>query len=156
MMMQTMHQWQYTPDDCITCGGPAVYTFEDDSVEYLSDVPGVNCVCPPTPVEWINDVLKILIYFFTVEWSLRVLLFEPREDDTEGFWSLWFSHLTDTATVLDALAIFPFYLESIENTNGLMSLRLLRLFRVFQLIRLGQYNHTFGPSPMSCSNPSCT
>lgn len=45
--------------------------------------------------------------------------------------------------VLDALAIFPYYLETLDNTNGLMSLRLLRLFRVFQLLRLGQYNTTF-------------
>ena len=44
---------------------------------------------------------------------------------------------------MDALAIFPYYAERFEKTNGLMSLRLLRLFRVFQLVRLGQYNSTF-------------
>ena len=45
--------------------------------------------------------------------------------------------------MLDALAIFPYYIERYEETNGLLSLRLLRLFRVFQLLRLGKYNTTF-------------
>jgi hypothetical protein len=44
---------------------------------------------------------------------------------------------------LDALAIFPYYIESYDKSNGLLSIRLLRLFRVFQLLRLGQYNSTF-------------
>ncbi|CAB9499526.1 gated channel subfamily B member [Seminavis robusta] len=164
MAMQTMHHFQFTPDDCITCGGPVVYTFEDDSIESPLE-PGVPCTCPPTPYEWTNAVLTYLIYFFTVEWLLRVLFFEPAPNmyDGEGkfahdedqdhhhhhgrrrasFWRLWFAHLTSTTTMLDALAIFPFYLESLDNTNGLMSLRLLRMFRVFQLVRLGQYNGTF-------------
>jgi voltage-gated potassium channel len=115
----------------------------------------VPCQCPPAPHEWTNHVLKWLIYFFTVEWSARVLLFEPpiplldrdrsysQNQPTPSYWRLWFAHLTDPTTVLDALAIFPFYLESIDSVNGLMSLRLLRLFRVFQLVRLGQYNTTF-------------
>ena len=170
MIMQTMTHWQYTPDDCITCGGDVVYVFEDDSISEnsifdsydnndpsgtpsYSDVP---CVCPPTPYEWTNTVLKHLIYFFTVEWILRVVFFEPpqeqyakhqrngaNETDRALFWQLWFSHISDATTILDALAIFPFYLEAADNTNGLMSLRLLRLFRVFQLLRLGQYNTTF-------------
>jgi len=55
----------------------------------------------------------------------------------------WLWYLTETTTVMDALAIFPYYLERYEETNGLLSLRLLRLFRVFQLVRLGQYNVTF-------------
>jgi hypothetical protein len=44
---------------------------------------------------------------------------------------------------MDGLAIFPYYAERFEKSNGLMSLRLLRLFRVFQLVRLGAYNTTF-------------
>lgn len=150
MIMQTMRRWQYTPEDCITCGGSTVYIFEDDASLEASPEPGVPCVCPPTPFQWTDQTLKYLIYFFTVEWSLRVLLFEPPAQDNnnaqhqrDSFWKLWLGHLTDTAQILDALAIFPFYLESLENTNGLMSLRLLRLFRVFQLLRLGQYNQTF-------------
>jgi Ion transport protein len=128
-----------------------VYTFEDDSVDHSSVHTGHPCQCPPAPKEWTNHVLKWLIYFFTVEWSARVLLFEPpipledssQDQHTSSFWRLWFAYLTDVTTVLDALGIFPFYLESIDGANGLMSLRLLRLFRVFQLVRLGQYNTTF-------------
>lgn len=164
MIMQTMHHWQYTPDDCITCGGSIVYVFEDDTVTVVPPADDVPCVCPPTPFEWTSVALERLIYFFTVEWIARVLFFEPSYDELQllvveldesssgnnngndarqHFWSLWFSHLSSTTTVLDALAIFPFYLENMDNTNGLMSLRLLRLFRVFQLLRLGQYNTTF-------------
>jgi hypothetical protein len=130
-----------------------VYTFEDDSVDHSSVQRGVPCQCPPAPKEWTNHVLKWLIYLFTVEWSARVLLFEPPiplEDNDPShyqiqpsYWRLWFAHFTDVTTVVDALAIFPFYLESIDSVNGLMSLRLLRLFRVFQLVRLGQYNTSF-------------
>ena len=162
MIMQTMSHWQYTPDDCITCGGDVVYVFEDDSMSENASFDNnfdndPSCVCPPTPYEWTSVVLKHLIYFFTVEWILRVALFEPPQEQyamhhtTNGgrgtdrglFWQLWLSHISDTTTILDALAIFPFYLEAADNTNGLMSLRLLRLFRVFQLLRLGQYNTTF-------------
>lgn len=143
MIMQTMNHWQYTPTDCITCGGPKEYIFEDDAIESPLE-PNVPCVCPPTPMQWTNTQLNYLVYFFTVEWTLRVLLFEPPKDAPRGsFWPQWFSHLTETTTILDALAIFPYYLETLENTNALMSLRLLRLFRVFQLLRLGQYNTTF-------------
>jgi voltage-gated potassium channel len=87
-----------------------------------------------------------MIYFFTVEWTLRVLCFEPAPGirrKGSGYYIQWLSYLTDTTTVLDALAIFPYYLEEFTKVNGLLSLRLLRLFRVFQLVRLGQYNVTF-------------
>lgn len=150
MIMQTMDEWQYTPHDCITCGGDVAYDTDDVSMLEATGsgvVAGVPCVCAPTPVKWTNTVLTNLIYFFTVEWILRVLLFDPPANDDGSahpkFWGLWWAHLTDAATVMDALAIFPFYLEGIQNTNGLMSLRLLRLLRVFQLLRLGQYNATF-------------
>jgi len=137
------------------------YVFEDDSIMAApeaidSDIP---CVCPPTPFDWTNDWLKFLIYFFTVEWIARVFLFEPSPRELEqrdlyiknrrstiiksAYFSLFVDHLTDSTQLLDALAIFPFYLEALDNTNGLMSLRLLRLFRVFTLLRLGQYNTTF-------------
>jgi hypothetical protein len=145
MIMQTMQQWQYTPDDCRTCGGPVSYLFDDDdSIAYPAK--GVPCVCPPTPQAWTMVFLDGMVYFFTVEWTLRVLTYEPPRHEwaptTWGFFCQWFFFATSITTVLDALAIFPYYIEMIS-TNGLMSLRLLRLFRVFQLVRLGQYNESF-------------
>ena len=153
MMLQTMERWQFTPTDCRTCGGDVSYLFDDDNTIIIADqreARGVSCTCPPTPVAWTIRFLSATIYFFTVEWSLRVLCFEPPamsndndEDDPGNFWWQWFGFVTSTSTVLDALAIFPYYIEMSFQTNGLMSLRLLRLFRVFQLVRLGQYNDTF-------------
>jgi voltage-gated potassium channel len=145
MIMQTMQHWQYTPDDCRTCGGPVSYLFDDDdSIAY--PVEGVPCVCPPTPQAWTSVMLKWMVWFFTVEWTLRVLSFEPPRHEwastTWVFFCQWLSFVTSITTVLDALAIFPYYIEMISG-NGLMSLRLLRLFRVFQLVRLGQYNESF-------------
>jgi len=157
MIMQTMSYWQFTPTDCTDCGGDVKYVFDDDDA--ISRPPNVKCVCPPEPYQWTVDALRKLIYFFTAEWILRVVCFEPSQNQIWGpsnshdqehslwvnkkFWKLWFAHLTELGTIMDALAIFPFYLETLDNTNGLMSLRLLRLFRVFSLLRLGQYNTTF-------------
>ena len=87
------------------------------------------------------------IYFFTVEWILRVLSFAPADHNRaktyQGIFRQWYRFLTETTTILDALAIFPYYLERFNSSKGLLSLRVLRLFRVFQLVRLGQYNTTF-------------
>lgn len=145
MIMQTIEKFQFTPTDCRTCGGPVSYVFDDDAI--IESPPGVTCVCPPAPLPWTVVTLNVLIWFFTVEWCLRVVTFEPpkyeRAATAFGFFCQWFNHLTSTAVVLDALAIFPYYIESENHGNGLMSLRLLRLFRVFQLVRLGSYNETF-------------
>jgi len=145
MIIQTIEKFQFTPTDCRTCGGPISYVFDDDAV--IESPQGVTCVCPPAPVPWTIVTLDGLVQFFTVEWCLRVVTFEPpkceRAATAFGFFCQWFNHLTSTATVLDALAIFPYYIESSNHGNGLMSLRLLRLFRVFQLVRLGSYNETF-------------
>ena len=163
MILQTIGPpFQFTPTDCRTCGGPVSYVFDDDNV--ISSPPGVLCVCPPSPQRWTVVVLNALIYFFTVEWCLRVITFEPPPSPllspsqhqnnnnnnnniataVMSWFGPWFGHLTSTATVLDALAIFPYYIEKCStHANGLMSLRLLRLLRVFQLVRLGSYNETF-------------
>ena len=53
----------------------------------------------------------------------------------------WFNYIFEQQNLLDALAVFPYYLE--RAPNGFVSLRLLRLFRLFQLVRLGQYNSMF-------------
>jgi len=161
MIAQTMTVFQFTPIDCRACGGDVSYLFDDDGTVVTEE--GIECVCPPTPEDWTGTFLSWCIYFFTVEWSLRVLTYEPSSADEHvgggrrrrrnhsggcfGAVCRWFCELLgflfSTTTVLDALAIFPYYVEMDFGTNGLMSLRLLRLFRVFQLVRLGQYNDTF-------------
>jgi hypothetical protein len=147
MMMQTMQHWQYTPTDCRTCGGAISYLFDDDSSIGFTAA-GTACACPPTPQAWTVIFLNWTVYFCTIEWTLRVLTFNPPQHECArsvwGSFCQWLNYLFSTSTVLDALAIFPYYIEMTSfKTNGLMSLRLLRLFRVFQLVRLGQYNETF-------------
>mmetsp|Transcript_29092 Transcript_29092/g.43974 ORF Transcript_29092/g.43974 Transcript_29092/m.43974 type:complete len:353 (-) Transcript_29092:83-1141(-) len=150
-MMQTMEYWQYTPDDCVSCGGSTTYLFEDDSPMRenpldTANYKNVDCVCAPEPMPFLNVWTNYLIYFFSVEWILRVIFFEPavsKRRAGRAYLGQWVSFLTSTTTVLDALAIFPYFMESLDSTNGLVSLRLLRLFRVFSLVRLGKYNTTF-------------
>ena len=141
MMMQTMPRFQSTPKDCRTCGGPTSYLFDDD--DSIVSTSNQHCVCPPTPFAWTGHFLDGTIYFFTVEWLLRVATFEPVSTHCWQSLGEWLSFVTSWTTVLDFWAIFPYYMELTFHTNGLMSLRLLRLFRVFQLVRLGQYNTTF-------------
>eukprot|EP00934_Nitzschia_sp_Nitz4_P002497 Nitzschia sp. Nitz4//scaffold302_size22357//17178//18852//NITZ4_008561-RA/size22357-processed-gene-0.13-mRNA-1//-1//CDS//3329547038//2487//frame0 len=142
MIMQTMDAWQFTPDDCRTCGGNITYLFEDDDI-YIVTEPGVACVCPPEPLEFTITALDLLMRFFTMEWCLRVVLYEHSEPSPSflGRCGQSLEYLTSPSTLVDALATFPYYLESLP--NGFVSLRLIRMFRIFQLIRLGQYNEMF-------------
>lgn len=90
-----------------------------------------------------------LVDFFAIELSLRMLFFEPPTHDRAttfgGFVRQWIAFLFEPATLVDCLAIFPYYLEraNFAQTQGLLSLRLIRLFRVFPLLRLGKFNSTF-------------
>jgi hypothetical protein len=118
------------------------YIFEDANVEEFTGMP-IPCVCPPTPLPITDQLVNYLLYFLTLEWSLRVILFVPAKPahTVLGRWFQWFGYLTEGSTLVDALAIFPYYLEFLP--NSFVSLRLLRLFRIFQLVRLGQYNEMF-------------
>jgi hypothetical protein len=120
---------------------PTSYMFEDDAM--MEETSGIPCVCPPSPLPITNQLLDCLMYFFTAEWCIRVMLFVPAEPAKTlvGRWYQWFCYLTETSTLVDALGIFPYYLESLP--NSFVSLRLVRLFRIFQLVRLGQYNDMF-------------
>ena len=150
MMMQTMNRFQFTPDDCRSCGGTISYMFDDEAFPDEEFEGDYECVCPPTPLPWTEHILKSLTFFFSVEWILRVITFCPIPINGEGkrkstweYCNDWYEYITSWSMVLDFLAIFPYYMELAFQTNGLMSLRLLRLFRVMQLVRLGQYNKTF-------------
>ena len=133
MIMQTMDVFQFVPTDCVSCGGDVSYMFEDD-IFIETEPPGVDCVCPPSPVPWTVHTLDWLVYFLTFEWCLRVAVFP------DGMIQ-WFQFIADYTTMLDALSIFPYYLEKLP--NGFVSLRIFRILRIFQLVRLGQYNQAF-------------
>jgi voltage-gated potassium channel len=142
MMVQTMQSFQYTPTDCHICGGETTYMFDDD----LGNIPQHSarpCQCPPEPFPYLQVTVDYLLYFFAVEWTLRVLSFVDADPSSSvcGQFGQWLGYLASTSTLIDALAIWPYFFESLP--KGLVSLRLLRLFRVFQLVRLGQYNVMF-------------
>lgn len=155
MMLQTMPSFQFKPDDCVICGGTNEYYSDNDDAIYtgppLPDLEhlSIDCECPPIPLPWTVLLEDCIIWFFTVEWILRVLCYEPPDTGDRhchSYRTLFkqkISYCLEWTTLLDALAIFPYYIERYEETNGLLSLRLLRLFRVFQLLRLGKYNTTF-------------
>jgi Ion transport protein len=146
MVMQTMDVYQYTPDDCVTCGGDIRYFFDvDDTVITNKNgfVSGVECVCPPEPLPYLGSLLKHLIDFFAIEWVLRIVCFvekDPAPTLARRMFQ-WLGYVTSPTTLMDALAILPFYLEGLPNT--FVSLRLLKSFQMFQLIRLGHYNTLF-------------
>lgn len=123
------------------------YVFEDDDSAALDSLLSY-CVCPPAPKNFTVVLEDYLIYFFSIEWILRVVCYEPPPEERAMTWAgsagQLFGYIFQTTTVLDFLAIFPYYMERFgSNAKGLVSLRLLRLFRVFQLVRLGQFNATF-------------
>jgi hypothetical protein len=146
MMMQTMDAYQYTPNDCVTCGGDTRYFFDVDDMVIANHngfVSGVECVCPPEPLSYLEKLLKYLMHFLAIEWTLRIVCFVEKNPETTRFRRLlqWLGYLASPTTLMDALAIFPFYLERIPHI--FVSLRLLKSFQIFQLIRLGQYNALF-------------
>ena len=135
MMMQTTDRFTYTPTSCLYC----------------TDLTDIHCKCPPKPLPSLMRFQDYIIMFFTAEWVLRVLCFTPKICSTKqsclhklaDFFKQWLSFLCQPSTIIDFLAIFPYYLERFGDFKGLLALRLLRLFRVFHLLRLGKYNVTF-------------
>jgi hypothetical protein len=143
MIMQSMETFQYTPTDCRMCGGETVYLFDDDASVVESLGLHHKCVCPPQPFPYLQRVVDYLLCFFAFEWTLRVISYSPAnpKGSALGQLGLWVGYLTSTSTLIDALAIWPYFFETLP--RGLVSLRLFRLLRVFQLVRLGQYNKMF-------------
>ncbi len=139
-IMQTMPRFQYRPDECDFCAEDGDYydSLEDGSENI------VDCVCPLESLPDFDRLLNYLLNFFAFEWTLRVLVYVPANPRSDRMGQLgdWFKYLTSNMTILDALAVWPYYIEAYD-IPGLISLRLLRLFRVFQVIRLGSYNGMF-------------
>jgi len=164
MMMQTMHWFQYTPSNCDFCdfgrisgsGGDSGSFFNtfpslspspsssgiatDDTVFNTENrSPNVPCVCAPVPVPQIIKVEDWIIYFFSLEWTLRVVSYVPLKTES-GEHRSFFTFLCEPYTIFDFCATFPYYLIRYHQIEGIVSLRLLRFFRVFQLLRLKKYD----------------
>lgn len=148
MMLETMENFQYIPDECEYCANrtPKAEDSTDDDITRVRMLFRHECECPPRPYDWIISLEDRIIFFFVVEWILKTICFDPGPDvegDERSFRRKFFDYLTEMQTVIDALATFPYYLEKCDSLKGFLSMRILRLFRVFQLVRLGQYNVTF-------------
>ena len=148
MILETMENFQYTPDECEYCTNrtPKSEDTTDDDITRVRMLLGIECTCPPRAYDWITSLEDRIIFFFVVEWILRTVCFDPgpvTEGDDRSFRRKFLDYLTDMQTIIDALATFPYYLEKINSLKVFVSMRILRLFRVFQLVRLGQYNITF-------------
>ena len=91
MMMQTMRHFQYTPEKCNFChdGISSNTTNTDDTFFQTDSMPySYPCECPPIPVPEIIRIEDWTIYFFSVEWILRILSFESfqiNDDDHVNF-----------------------------------------------------------------------
>jgi hypothetical protein len=84
MMMQTMNAWEYTPDECDFCNESNDIVFGDDNM-LLRNYPlhpnddSMGCECPPQPLPMIVKWEDWLIYFFSVEFTLRLCCYDPPE-----------------------------------------------------------------------------
>jgi len=140
MIMKTMSCFRYTPTECQFCddvGGS--FGIKNDGSKSLAE-----CECPPLPSLYLETILNHLLKLFAIEWTLRVLTYVPAHPKTGFIGQLgdWLKYLISSTTLIDALAIWPHFMERLH-LPGLISLRLLKLFRVFQLLRLGSYNSMF-------------
>ena len=146
IIMQTMSSFQYTPTECHFCGGDgrSVDMFDDDQTVTSGGSNAVECECPRRPYPRLEKHLGFILIFFAFEWTLRVISYVPAHprSDIIGKCGDWLKFLASPQVLLDALAIWPYFIARYD-LPGLVSLRLLRLLRVFQLLRLGTYNSMF-------------
>lgn len=93
MMMQTMRHFQYTPQTCSFChdGTIDVITSStagtDDTFSHNDNA--FLCQCPPIPMRALIVIEDYLIYFFSVEWFLRVLSYEPLKTENSDHLTFW-------------------------------------------------------------------
>ena len=148
LVFQTLDTFEYTPESCHFCDQYFSHQLTDDpeSSRTLSEFQGLECLCPPQPLPLVDLSEDWIMSFFTVEWILRLVCFDPILDDGEDprnpVQSV-FDFFLEPHSLMDLGAFLPYYLEKYAANHSFMSFRLLRVFRVFQLIRLGQYDATF-------------
>ena len=148
LIAQTLDTFEYTPESCHFCHQYFSHQQTDDpeSARTLSEFQGLECLCPPKPLPVVEIAEDCIMYFFTVEWVLRLVCFDPILEDGEDSKNpvqLFFGFFLEPHSIMDLGAFLPYYLEKLAARHSFMSFRLLRVFRVFQLIRLGQYDATF-------------
>ena len=87
----------------------------------------------------IQTIDAVIIYVFTAELLLRILTADFLFPDSSKAKSVW-RFLHSPMTIIDILAILPFYLPLIFPCP-LTFLRMLRLLRLLRLGKLGRYTH---------------
>ncbi len=93
MMMQTMRYFQYTPQTCSFCHDGTIdvitssTTGTDDTFSQNDNAS--LCQCPPIPMRKLIVIEDYLIYFFSVEWFLRVLSYEPLKTEHNDHLTFW-------------------------------------------------------------------
>lgn len=150
LVAQTLDTFEYTPQSCYFCeqyfSHQVTVDPESTRSRFLSEFEGLECRCPPEPLPYIAIFEDCVMLFFTAEWVLRLVCFDPVLEDGEepkNPIQLFFEFFAEPHSIMDLLAFLPYHLEKYAASHSFMSFRLLRVFRVFQLIRLGQYDSTF-------------
>jgi len=167
LIMQTNARWQYTPTECVFCDNgneTDVHKHNYDSEifrnntgmgERVDDYLSIECICPPTPYPIYGQIEGWCIYYFSIEWVLRITCYVPtptqleeQQNRTPNFYlsylKLWAMYLIRFNTIIDFLATFSYYLiHHSDKATGLRALRLLRVLRLFQLVRVGSYSGIF-------------
>lgn len=83
-----------------------------------------------------QDFELFSVGFFTVEYLLRVWVCVENDRYRHWFWGR-LQYITSAASLIDFLAIFPFYFSLF--TADFAIIRILRLFRIFRLFRMSRY-----------------
>lgn len=87
-----------------------------------------------------SDFEFFSVFFFTIEYLLRIWVCVENEKYHHGFWGR-IRYLVSASSIIDLLAIFPFYFTLFA--TDLAIVRILRLFRIFRLFRISRYSHAF-------------
>ena len=83
-----------------------------------------------------TDFELFSVGFFTVEYLLRIWVCVEDDRYRHWFWGR-LRYVTSAASLIDLLAIFPFYFSLFATDLGVV--RILRLFRIFRLFRITRY-----------------
>ncbi|HBE04240.1 MAG TPA: hypothetical protein DC049_17450 [Spirochaetia bacterium] len=85
------------------------------------------------------DLLSVI--FFTVEYLVRIWCSAEKSPKSPA-WKPRLAHIFSFLSIIDLLAIMPFYLPLIMQID-MRILRVLRLFRLLRIFKIGRYSDTF-------------
>jgi len=139
MIMSTLPICSYTPSSCNFCDDSSNWILEGENTD------SILCVCPPEALRYITLVQDYCLYYLTFEFSIRVLCFEPHPDKfskqtkfyrkVSSYFYNWLLYLFCISNVVDALSIFPLYIQ-FSAGRSLLALRLFNVLRIFRVFRL--------------------